>query len=94
MSSDYTCKVATVENEVSLTSTMMVYAPPKTMSISQNHISQEVVNISCKVDRCFPRTEIKIRVNGQWFGEGGCDSGQFKRKGLVRGGCDSGHFKM
>ena len=79
MSGDYTCKVATVENEVSLTSTMMVYAPPKTMSISQNHISHELVNISCMVDRCFPRPEIKIIVDGMWFGEGDCDGVQFKR---------------
>ena len=79
MSGHYTCKVSTVQNEVSLTSTMVVYAPPKTMSISQSHIFYQLVNVSCMVDRCFPRPEIKIIIDGQWFSEGYCDGVQFKR---------------
>ena len=79
MSGDYTCKVSTVKNEVSLTSAMVVYAPPKTMTITQHHISYHVVNISCLVDRCFPRPEMKILVDGQWNGEEDCDSVQFRR---------------
>ena len=79
MSGDYTCKVETVTSEVSLTSRMIVYVPPHTIVITQHHISDKVVNITCVVDRCFPKPEIKIMVDSHWYGEEDFDSLQFKK---------------
>ena len=79
MSGDYTCKVSTVKNEVSLTSAMVVYVPPKTLTITQHHISYQLINISCLVDRCFPRPVMKIMVEGLWYGEDKCHGMQFRR---------------
>ena len=79
MSGDYTCKVATVKNEVSLTASMVVYQPPETVLITQDHTSSQVVNITCMVDRCFPKPQVKIIVGSEDYQEGGFDGMELKK---------------
>jgi hypothetical protein len=57
MSGEYTCKVSTVDNEVSLTSRMVVYAPPRNVILQSDHVSYTSVKISCLVDHAFPLPE-------------------------------------
>ena len=60
MSGEYTCKVSTVDNEVSLTSRMVVYAPPRNVILQSDHVSYTSVKISCLVDHTFPRPEVVL----------------------------------
>ena len=55
MSGEYTCKVSTVENEVSLTSRMVVYAAPRNVILQCDHVSTTSVKVSCLVDHAFPQ---------------------------------------
>ena len=79
MSGDYTCKVATLVNEVSLTSSMVVYQPPHTIKINQYQVSNQVINITCMVDRCFPRPQVKMLVGNQEYGQGDYDGVEFRK---------------
>ena len=55
MSGEYTCKVSTLENEVSVTNRMVVYTPPRRVAVQHRRSSYNSVNISCFVDHAFPR---------------------------------------
>ena len=79
MSGAYTCKVATIHNEVSFTSSMVVYLPPKAITLTQHHLSHNLLNISCLVDRCFPKPEIKIGVASHRYGEEAFDGVEFRK---------------
>ncbi|XP_023347739.1 uncharacterized protein LOC111716499 [Eurytemora carolleeae] len=60
MSGEYTCKVSTLENEVSLSSMMVVYSPPTQVNLIHRHTSFHSVNISCLVDHAFPRPQVQL----------------------------------
>ena len=60
MSGEYTCKISTVENEVSLTSRMTVYAQPRKVTIWNDQMHNGQIKISCLVDHVFPRPRINI----------------------------------
>ena len=73
MSGEYTCKVSTLENEVSVTSRMVVYTPPRRMIVQHQRTSSNSVNITCYVDHSFPRPAValyhghdhnRLRLNG------------------------------
>ena len=60
MSGEYTCKVSTLENEVSLTSRMVIYSPPRRVAVQHRRSSYNSVNISCFVDHAFPRPKVAL----------------------------------
>ena len=60
MSGEYTCKVSTLENEVSVTSRMVVETPPRRFAIHHRQSSYNSVNISCFVDHAFPRPSVAL----------------------------------
>ena len=61
MSGEYTCKVSTLENEVSLPSRMVVYTPPaRVIVLHQPSFYSYRVNISCFVDHAFPRPRLTL----------------------------------
>ena len=60
MSGEYTCKVSTLENEVSVTSNMVVYSPPRHLGMQHRRTSYSTVNISCMVDHVFPRPDVRM----------------------------------
>lgn len=64
MSGEYTCKVSTLENEASQSSTMVVYTPPSRLSVQTVSSSYNSVNVTCLVDHTFPRPKV-ILYHGQ-----------------------------
>ena len=60
MSGEYTCKVSTVEEEVSLTSRMVVYTPPRNIILQCDHVSPTTVKVSCLVDHAFPLPRVVL----------------------------------
>jgi len=64
MSGEYTCKVSTLENEVTRSSTMVVYTPPRRLEVSTVRASYSSVNISCLVDHTFPRPALTLYRRG------------------------------
>ena len=60
MSGEYTCKVSTLENEVSVTSRMVVYTPPRRMLVQHQRTSSNSVNLTCYVDHAFPRPTVAL----------------------------------
>jgi len=62
MTGDYTCKVSTLQNDVTATKRMTVYVPPRMVQINQNrgHDIVESVNVSCVADYVYPEPTIDI----------------------------------
>merc|ERR1719510_2415815 len=62
MTGDYTCKVSTLQNEVTGTKRMTVYVKPRMVLIRQNraHDIVQSVNVSCVADHIFPEPNIDI----------------------------------
>ena len=48
MSGEYTCKVSTLENEVSVTSCMVVYTPPRQVAVQHRRSYLEIQRFWCK----------------------------------------------
>jgi len=63
MSGVYTCKVSTLDNEVSKSSRMIVYSPPSLRDVrmvARDLPSEHAVNISCIVDHSYPRPRLAL----------------------------------
>lgn len=61
MSGVYTCKVSTLDNEVSASSRMVVYSPPRDVRMMARNLPMEgAVNISCIVEHSFPRPRLAL----------------------------------
>lgn len=62
MTGDYTCKVSTLQNDVTGTKRMTVFEPPRWVQIQRNkgHDIVESVNVSCTADHVFPEPSIQL----------------------------------
>lgn len=62
MTGDYTCKVSTLQNDVTGTKRMTVFEPPRLVQINRNkgHDIVESVNVSCIADHVFPEPTIDL----------------------------------
>lgn len=90
MSGVYTCKVSTLDNEVSQSSRMIVYSPPSLRDVrmvARDLPSEHAVNISCIVDHSYPRPRIalyhgqgrnRMRLKGVREGESVYPNGAFR----------------
>ncbi|XP_043229365.1 uncharacterized protein LOC122385285 [Amphibalanus amphitrite] len=60
LSGNYICKVSTKENVVTGTKKMIVYAPARTMNLTQERNSKSSINISCSAEGAFPVPRLDI----------------------------------
>ncbi len=64
MSGDYTCKVSTLQNEVSRSRRMVVYEPPRVVKFAPRNTFRHHVNLTCVVDHVFPEPDIELFYRG------------------------------
>jgi len=67
MSGDYTCKISTLQNEVSKTKRMVVYVPPRRIQVVYTKAKQSSsvgpgshVNVTCMADHVYPEPQMKL----------------------------------
>ncbi|TRY71882.1 hypothetical protein TCAL_08439 [Tigriopus californicus] len=60
MTGDYTCKVSTLQNEVTLSKKMVVYEPPKLVKFTHQRNILQQVNLTCMVDHAYPEPSLRI----------------------------------
>ena len=60
MSGTYTCKVSSLESEVTASARMMVYSPAVSTEFRQKKVEGKRVNISCSFEGLYPAPEVKL----------------------------------
>ncbi|KAG8228945.1 hypothetical protein J437_LFUL009427 [Ladona fulva] len=60
LSGQYTCTVSTFDDEKSLSKTMVVYVPEKTMEMWQSKPRDDVVRVTCKAKGVYPEPNVTL----------------------------------
>ena len=58
-------QVSTLENEVSASSRMVIYTPPRRLVVVTRRSGLNTVNVSCMVDHTFPRPHLTLLMGHQ-----------------------------